>query len=271
MSILELVSEDFTIIQVSNNIYTTKEHDSLRIWVSTNSFYWYSQNFGGGPRVWLQRVRQYGDEQIEELLQEEVQPIKLKRKFAQLFETRQFYGITKYVPYFKERGITPETMCKYHLEYDVANNRIIIPIINRFNKRIGAIIRNIHSEKTNRYKIYVNGPKPAIWPEQNINEVNASSKIILFEGAWSVMRWQQVIQEPNVFFFCVLGAYPSKLIAEYFNGIQINVVLDNDQAGIKLKDHLSLIKKDCKFYLPKKYPDEMPGSEIKKLWMKIHQ
>lgn len=266
MSILELVQADFSVVQISNNIYTTREHDSLRIFVNTNSFFWYSQRFGGGPKEWLQKVRQYDSEQIEEMLQDEVHSIKKLTHQRRTYETRQFYGITKYVSYFKERGILPETMVKYHLEYDPVANRIIIPIINRFNKRIGAIIRSIHSEKNNRYKVITNDFKPAIWPEQNINLLTPRSKIVLFEGCWSVMRWNQIIQEPNVFFFCILGAYPSKLLAEYFNGISLNVILDNDETGIKLKDSFLKIKKDCKFYLPSKYPDEMSGMEIKKLW-----
>lgn len=273
MLITDVISEDYTIVRVSAYVYTTREHDSLRIWPNTNSFYWFSKNFGGSVKEWLSKVRLYSDEYIETLLEESEPDARLffkKKNPVQHFETRQFYGIQKYIDYFRRRGLTIETVKKFSLEYDPIG-RVIIPITNRENKRIGAIIRNIRAAKSNRYNIYANGVKPAIWPESQINFVNADSKIFLFEGCWSVMRWQQVIQEENVFFFAILGAYPSKLIAEYFNGLTVNVILDNDTTGKNLQNGLEKMPLKAIFFLPNIYPDEMSDEQIRESYRKICQ
>ena len=47
-SMLSLVEDlGFTLVYESSNYYHLEEHDSLKIRVSINRFYWYSKGFGG--------------------------------------------------------------------------------------------------------------------------------------------------------------------------------------------------------------------------------
>lgn len=47
-SMLSLVEDlGFTLVYESSNYYHLEEHDSLKIRVNINRFYWYSKGFGG--------------------------------------------------------------------------------------------------------------------------------------------------------------------------------------------------------------------------------
>ena len=51
--IAEIIGEQFTITG-RGRVLTTKEHDSLKIWPDTNSWYWYSRAVGGDVLDWFQ-------------------------------------------------------------------------------------------------------------------------------------------------------------------------------------------------------------------------
>ena len=77
--IIDLIQETYTVRRVSQNVYTTKEHDSLRIWKDRNQFFWYSQGFGGGPKEWLIKVLNFDTDAAFEY----------SENFFSTFETRR--------------------------------------------------------------------------------------------------------------------------------------------------------------------------------------
>lgn len=56
-SMLSLVEDlGFTLVYESSNYYHLEEHDSLKIRVSINRFYWYSKGFGGDTITLCQTI-----------------------------------------------------------------------------------------------------------------------------------------------------------------------------------------------------------------------
>lgn len=267
-NILDLIGETYTPIRLSHNIYSTKEHDSLIIWTDTNSFYWYSKNFGGDAFTWLIQVNNYDKEIAREIaLDYTDDTIKRNRKkTSPQYELYQISGKSEYHSYFKERGLTAQTVKHFNLEFDTQLNRAIIPIYQ--NKiKIGAIVRNVNARsKRERYKITVfTKRKPILWPIEPILTP------IVFEGCWSAMRFWQVCNQqfPDYSYHAILGAYPSKHLRELFNGLVPIFILDNDDAGTKMLEHLDAIGLKYKHFIPSIYPDELSDKQILKVMERI--
>ncbi len=53
--VLDLIGQTFTIIG-HGSVLTTVEHDSLKIWKETNSWYWFSKGMGGDVLDWYQHI-----------------------------------------------------------------------------------------------------------------------------------------------------------------------------------------------------------------------
>lgn len=57
VKIVDLVGESFTVAG-SGRTLTTKEHDSLKLWPESNSWFWYSKAIGGDVFDWWQHIHQ---------------------------------------------------------------------------------------------------------------------------------------------------------------------------------------------------------------------
>lgn len=57
LAIVDVVSRSGLTVVGQGRIRTTQEHDSLRLWTETNTWYWFSQGVGGDVFDWWMRVR----------------------------------------------------------------------------------------------------------------------------------------------------------------------------------------------------------------------
>lgn len=55
LSIIDLVAETYTVTG-RGRVQTTAEHDSLKLWVDANTWYWYSRGVGGDVIDWYQHI-----------------------------------------------------------------------------------------------------------------------------------------------------------------------------------------------------------------------
>jgi len=276
--ILDLIGSDLTLVRLSNTVYTTVEHDSIRIWPDTNSYYRFSQGQGGGPLHWLITWRGLSFEEAKLFLEdypEELDPLKKldilsssSKDLGQGLEPHHVYGNRIYHPYIEGRNISEETAKRYSLE--VIQDSILIPI-NDSRGRCGAIIRNTQKEKKDKYRKYFLREAPLLWPYDDWQNAKSSDTVFVFEGAWSVMRFYQVLHDKgNYVFLALLGAVADYKLISYLNGLNVIFVLDNDDAGKGMGQKLyQFEQKKWSMFMPNVYPDEMTDEQIVKFIEKV--
>lgn len=218
-TIVDLAQQQFKVVVVSNNILTTTEHDSLRIWSNKNRWWWYSKNVGGGIKEWLDYFN-HPPEDYEIYSDELDLTIKNNDSYFD-YDIFIEIGIGRlgYNEYIASRNIAKETAAHFKLE--IKNNNIIIPI-NKDNKRIGSLIRLTSGPV--RYQKILQEELPVFW---NL-PIDSNKPTFIFEGAWSVMRWWQVLGDSyNYLATLSFAATPHHF--EYLNGLN-NIIwcLDND-------------------------------------------
>ena len=185
--IAELISEQYTLEKLSNNLLTTTEHDSLRIWTNTNSWYWFSRGYGGGIKEWLD-YNNYPKDDYEYWLDKETLPLLTSDKDNYLDYddfVSHCIGNKVYHPYIQKRGISEQTANTFGLE--VKGTDIIIPIMH-YSNRIGSLVR--HLNKLPKYHKFLMQEQPVFW---NSESFDSRRPTLVFEGAWSVMRWYQTL------------------------------------------------------------------------------
>jgi hypothetical protein len=266
MNLLEAVSQVYQIQQVSTNLFTTSEHDSLRIWTHTNTWYWFSRGIGGGLKEWLQ-LNNYSRDEIDDIVgKQDPNIIPLEdNNFLDYDMFINTFGQFEYNNYIKSRNISEETARKFGIE--ARNDDIIIPILDYKGKRVGNLVR--HKNRTPKYHKFLIEPQPVFY---NPN-IDASKTTYIFEGTWSVMRFLQVT-DYSINALATLQFKIGRQHFEYLNGLN-NVVwcldYDTDKNGILLQrviDKRNLIKQMNKFHkviINKTMPDEMSDDGIKRL------
>lgn len=264
-NILDLASQDFTLVRESQNVYSTKEHDSLKFFINTNSWFWFSERIGGNAKKYVEFFWN-----LSEI------PEEFDNSFQEIENLKDLYdepyvrvGRKLYHKYIKERGVFEETAKEFELEYDKVSESIILPITNQNGRRIGNIKRKVNpKDKKDRYKFVLwDNIRPPLWQMHKLKEVDNDSKVLIFEGAWSVMLWHQILKEKNCKCFAILGAFPSKSLKEILSGLNVIYVCDNDETGIKAAQEFSKIVK-CKILKLPKMPDELSEIEIKIIYTK---
>lgn len=118
-SMLSLVEDlGFTLVYESSNYYHLEEHDSLKIRVSINRFYWYSKGFGGDTITLCQTLGLEKNSEfhsfIYTILYLEMRMYKnphhefkkIKRQKRKLYLPRKDINNKKVYYYLYERGIS---------------------------------------------------------------------------------------------------------------------------------------------------------------------
>ncbi len=274
LDIVSLIGQDLTLIRQSSNLYTTQEHDSLKIWVATNSWYHFSRQIGGGPKEWLKYYRSFDDyEAVEYIEANQFSDGNVTALFRNLWnnadidsgiETRQLHGLKEYHPYIASRNVSETTAKRYNLE--IINNSIALPMYNFKGERIGVVLRSTETDdKKQKYRKLFKEKAPLLWPITDWMGIRPGSKVFIFEGAWSAMRFWQVIQDPAYTFLCLFGVATNSELLSYLNGLQnVTFVLDNDDTGRDMGSRLMYLNNSWKLKLPKTYPDEMTDDQIRK-------
>lgn len=262
MNILDLASIDFTLIRETPNIYTTKEHDSLKFFVSTNSWYWYTNRVGGTLKFYLKYFWNLDEDSVEEVASSYNDSTKPSQTLYDEPYIREYPKV--FVPYYETRGINSETVKDYGLEYDDLYEAIVLPITNLKGRRIGNIVRKMKvKDKSQRYKFILwDNVKPPLWQFHRLSKVNGETKILLFEGVWSTMFWKQTLRHQNVETFAVLGTFPSKTLAELLSGLNIFYFPDYDEPGKNAAQQVKSILPKCNFIYLDKMPDEVTEDEV---------
>ena len=70
LSIVDLVGETFTVVKSGAAVWTTHEHDSLKLWPKTQSWYWFSRGLGGDIFDWYQLIQRCNFREALEALAE---------------------------------------------------------------------------------------------------------------------------------------------------------------------------------------------------------
>ena len=61
-NILDIIGSVLTLIQINDNVWSSKEWDSLRIWVDTQSWYRFSRGVGGDAEAFIRYYNHEYDE-----------------------------------------------------------------------------------------------------------------------------------------------------------------------------------------------------------------
>jgi len=256
-NILDVISKEFTLKQLSDNLYTTEEWDSLRIWSDTNSWFRFSRNIGGTVFDWI-KYRNLNIEDLENI--DKYKIIEKQKNLIKIVDVHQLYGKKIYHPYFLKRNINKETVNKFDLE--VIENNIGIPLTDINGKRIGLQLRSLEENPQNRYLFYLLDEKPLLFPLHKVKEVK--NKIILCEGTFSVLRWNQVINNDNYMIFGCLGNHPNDKLKELLNGINnLFCIYDPDIGGQKFRNKLKELFPDIVCLSPSIKLDDMTDYQMK--------
>jgi hypothetical protein len=265
VSIIDVISQYFA-IKHHGALLSTKEHDSLIIFPATNSFCWFSEGIAGNYITFLSEIVGLSQEDIisewgeytadpfadyisdKEL---EIHPLDYLGEPA----TDNSYLINK-------RLLTNDTIAYYGLEQTY--RKIHIPIHNKAGKRIGSQIR--YENRVPKYKTIVSELKPPIWPMRALRDAHRYKYCFVFEGAFSVMRWHQVINSTPYLLLplATMGVLRNRRhllsILSLLGRKDILFVLDNDEKG---KNAIALLdQSNIKYIVPSQYPDEMTDDEI---------
>ncbi len=266
LSIIDVISDYFTVIHKGGNKYSTVEHDSFVIFPQTNTFCWFSEGIAGGVVIFLRDIVGLSTDDIRKYTDGYVlsNPLSIGIEPEQLLylSPNEYLGYPATDnSYLHNRGISNTTISKYGLE--ASNDRIIIPIHTLRGKRIGSQFRYLDGSKP-KYRTMVMEKKPVLWPMPKLFDVPNHNIVLLFEGAFSVMRWTQV--DPSVLAFGMYGTVKSHAQLRSIHNLigdtaKIVVVLDPDEAGISTAAKY-LPGTGIRSYVPTLYPDEMNNAQI---------
>lgn len=134
LSIVDLVGETFTVVKSGAAVWTTHEHDSLKLWPKTQSWYWFSRGLGGDIFDWYQLIQRCNFREALEALAgkarvelaplsaEQRQAVDAQRKREQVFGlAAAYFAAAARAPRAREycgrRGWSVETMEAFRLGY----------------------------------------------------------------------------------------------------------------------------------------------------------
>ena len=248
-TVLELAEEFFPnrVVAKSPDTYqiTGPVFDSVVIFDATNSYCRFSNKMVGGPREFLHYIVGLSDVEIHDIIGEGSENLRLfntvrQEKTRRLFNSdtglslQDVVSAPGYNSYMESRHITELTAKHFRLEHDGLN--VTIPLTDVDGRRIGSLVRQAHvKSKADRYRTYMVGSheKPCAWPMGHIRRAKRESIIVLVEGAWSVMRIQQVISPlyKNILPIATLGTWLTDELRNYLYDKEILAILDTDEGG----------------------------------------
>lgn len=269
LDIVSIIKQSYDLVNHTNNTMRSVKHDSLIIWPTTNSFNWFSRGIGGGPEVWLKYVLNLSKEEIDEYLNDYTFKREYKYDLTPEVEVVFPIGQKTYSEYMRKRGISKETAEFFELE--VLANDVIIPLYNTRSERIGSMIRRTDTNKNwQKYRKIINGEMCGLWNKTTVHE-RYDKQIIIFEGAWSVMRWWQVSRKHGIDIapLGLLSTGVKNALPLIYNIQNAVFVLDRDENDSGLSVYKRAVRhkgmNDWKFYIPPIYPDEMNDKQILKM------
>lgn len=275
IDIVDLIGQSYTIVDHSSNTKSTLEHDSLVIWPESNSYHWFSRGIGGGPYHWLKYEIGMPEKEIEDYLEESsiFTVYQQEQTFAKSFPL----GHKRYHKYIASRNITEQTATFFGLE--VWNENILIPLYNLKNQRCGSMIRDIHTNAQHlKYRKIISSEPTNLWPYEFLKK-RFDVPVFIFEGAWSVMRWYQVVGE-SIVPLALLGTNANNDTMELLNNVDnVTFIIDNDiksNAGDNvynkiIKNPNFKYTSGWQFIRPEIYPDEMSDKQIRWLLRFINE
>ena len=140
------------------------------------------------------------------------------------------------------RGLTPDTIKAWHLRLDKEENRVIIPVRDKFGRIIAIKGRSINSWDGLKYKLYTelnpHDPKKyGVWFGMHIPLI-PNKGLILVEGEIDCMLLKQTGLVSNV--WAVMGCGITKEQIATLSAVNHPIIFffDDDKAGHSLKDML---------------------------------
>ena len=243
------------------------QHSSLIVWPATNSFYWYSMAIGGGPEVWLHKVLDVDPSELQEYLDDPAFFREFKYDLLPDVEVNIPLGSVKYNSYIESRGVSEATAKFFKIE--VLGEDVIIPLYGNDGSRVGSMIRK-HDTDLNylKYRKIISDKMCGLW-NNNFVQQRFDDNVVIFEGAWSVMRWWQVAKENNINIvpMAILSTAVINALPLLYNLHNVTFILDNDEgsgAGTTVYDNIVVHEgiNNWSYYQPGIYPDEMNDNQI---------
>lgn len=274
--LVDLVNQHFRLQKINNRYYKGIEHDSLIVDAKIGKFYWNSKGLYGTRRDFAIKVLGWSSEKFEDFESDYMENLNpffdgQLDSYERLEDIPLISNtITAQHPYLESRGVLPETAIYFGLE--ASENKIGIPFLDYSGQqRIGTQFRHTNGYKPKYITVVKEGvDRPILWPLQTVTHSN-EKVVLLFEGAFSVMKWWQCLElthgpeiglDNRFAYFAALGTIGVKSL-ERILGLfsKVTVIGDADDASLKST------KKACdKFMMryihPDVMPDEMTPDEI---------
>lgn len=265
-NIIDVIGEDLSVYRMANGLYTTKEHDSLIIWESSQTFTWFSrQIYYGNIAKWLEIYRNYTPEEVKDAVIDLPSEVNLSEiHHYESIDMRQLLcpKLSENNEYLQSRNITDITAKQFGLEE--SQDYIVIPIEDYNGERAGIICRYMYSDnKKEKYRKLFVKAIPPLWPIKHWRTLTPDKIVLVFEGAWSTMRFTQVLKFDDMVCFSLLGAQFNHDIINMLNGIKTVIfILDNDDTGQRLGEKVKELCPSWYCIKPSTYPDEMTDTQI---------
>jgi hypothetical protein len=174
-------------------------------------------------------------------------------------------GVDTWNDYFKERGVSPEVIREYRVQWkNDSPQGAILPIYNVMHKRVGVVVRYRNpKESGTRYKFF--GGTTPVWPMDKLPL--QSEKIVVTEGVWSAMRlttfWGTMT-------YSLMGAKGNMRIVEATRPYAATFLYDRDQAGMNACKKMRGFGVQHAYCLPVS-PDDMTELQLEELTEKLRR
>lgn len=135
--------------------------------------------------------------------------------------------------YLHSRGLTNESIAKWHIGYDKYNDRIVFPLFNRYGDIVGFNNRLLSDPKDKKEKKYIHSANNEIFQKSNylygMHDINKDlDYIIITEGVMDTILAKQYGLENVV---CTLGTSLSDYNIEQIKKLNMRPILAYDCDG----------------------------------------
>jgi len=299
-TILDLAHEYFPgqIRKYGFNIYGIDTEDgslsSLRIFVDTDTYYHYVERKFGRQEQFLRYIVGLDAEEIKgiigEIKQNELlsllRQVNNKQQNNSGFSLQQVVGKQGYNDYLKDERLLNQNIVEmYGIELNMDGD-VFIPLhdLQKF-QRVGSLVRSSTcNHKYGRYRTYMVGShtKPHCWPGWALEGVTSDTVFIVVEGAFSLMRLQQVClnKTSNVIPIATLTNHFDVDLFNLIHEFPLIVIGDPDDGGQKMNQQAKYYSQnggEIEIYKPVNniglplYLDEATDDELKGLLNTIYQ
>lgn len=187
-----------------------------------------------------------------------------------LYQEPEVYSLGEetYPAYLQERGVSEESAHAYGVRWLVQEPQaVVFPMTTALGRQVGAVYRFVHPEVTQtRYKFM--GKVAPLWPLGKLTQTDASSLIILTEGAFSALRLHSYGLKIGIeiHVFALMGAKANEEItstlAPFLNPI---FLYDADEAGFRARDKMRKLMVNAAVYSARPSPDDMSDRQLDRL------